>query len=613
MADFPNVETDEEWSEEETDQPDGDGEDETDGSFLPSWLHSAKTKIKEGIKDVVYTAMGDILAYYAKPGSGMAKHGATKPLIGGPKDRLSKIAVIGGGPAGIHMSYLLTDKGYENITIFERSERIGGKSMSVHHRNAKHEMGTCYISPDYDKVKDLLREFGLSDQVEVVGRTVWEPEKTDQGVSFKNWIFREVAMALGRPDLSRGSCALEVFKEALAYTELHKELLGNYDHDAFFMPRPSAEALDRLNCSIDEFLTKNELNALKPIFLLAFSLQGYGFLETTSALYGMMWVTPTLLSGLVEQVKFRKALPQAELRKRPAGERRTITTLTKGFEELWRAMLDSPQMSGVTVRRQAHISAVRRDPAGVHITFTTLQGVKRSKEEETFDFLVIAAPIQEVAPVLDLHDDERSIFSRVETSTFITTLFDYEPAKAPRSPAVDSWFANVRPGKELSVWSLRDTHHLLRQNEVKISLPDPHRGSAVSYQYAARPLTEADHVVVQRSHANHFERHGLKNVSIVNRQVWSYFPHYDIAAMSEGVLWDIVELQGKYHTWYTGAYTCFEAVNAIVGYNKMLVDVWAEQQLDRPDAVQALVAESILLGAPASQFVEEPEDESAHV
>lgn len=583
MADLPSCFSDEELSDNEDEET--PGEDEVDGpADSPSWIGYFKEKARVAMM----SALGDILAWHAEPNKKRPKYPATK-LDGGPPPNGS-VAIIGGGPAGIHMAHLLRQKDNRRlITIFERSDRIGGKSRTRFHRGAYHEMGTCYISPAYTKVKQLLRDFSNDDQVEVVGRSVFEPS-SDRALPFRKWIFREVAKHIGGHP-SKPHCAWEVFRQSFAYTDLHKKLLGDYD--GFLMPRPSVEVMEELNCSIDEFLTRHQLNALKPVFMLAFTLQGYGYLEHTSALYGLMWVTPLLLTGLVEQLKFRKALPCRELSKRPAGERRTITMLVRGFELLWQTMAEKHDLD---IIREADITAIKRDHTGVHIDYKTSGKARRM----SYDFLVIAAPIQEVLPVLDARDDEHQIFSKVKVSTFVTTLFDYEPAKTPVQPAVDSWFCNLVAGKDYPVWSVRDTHHLLRQSKCPFHLEDKHVGSAVSYQFADRPLKSGDSDIIAEEHSNHFERHGLKKVKVIERQTWQYFPHYSAEEMSRGVLWDIISMQGRHRTWYTGAWTSFEAVNAIVSYNTMLVDLWTEQNAEC-DAIRHLVAASRSLGVPASR------------
>lgn len=44
-----------------------------------------------------------------------------------------KICVIGAGPAGLAAAEALQEKGYEDVTILERSHRAGGMALSLNY------------------------------------------------------------------------------------------------------------------------------------------------------------------------------------------------------------------------------------------------------------------------------------------------------------------------------------------------------------------------------------------------------------------------------------------------------------------------------------------------
>ena len=41
-------------------------------------------------------------------------------------DKNVRVAIIGGGPAGLSAGMYLEKKGYENYVIYEKSDRVGG-------------------------------------------------------------------------------------------------------------------------------------------------------------------------------------------------------------------------------------------------------------------------------------------------------------------------------------------------------------------------------------------------------------------------------------------------------------------------------------------------------
>lgn len=61
----------------------------------------------------------------------------------------SKIAIIGAGPSGVNMAYVLKNLGYTNVKIFEKTERIGGLAKTNKYNGVTHEMGACYTAGNY--------------------------------------------------------------------------------------------------------------------------------------------------------------------------------------------------------------------------------------------------------------------------------------------------------------------------------------------------------------------------------------------------------------------------------------------------------------------------------
>ena len=70
------------------------------------------------------------------------------------------------------------------------------------------------------------------------------------------------------------------------YFRLHNELFGKYDGD--FMLRPSEEVLVRTRGTLLDFPKKEVLVAIKNAFKTSTQLQGYGFVDEVSALYGLV-------------------------------------------------------------------------------------------------------------------------------------------------------------------------------------------------------------------------------------------------------------------------------------------------------------------------------------
>ena len=72
-------------------------------------------------------------------------------------DRNTRIAILGGGPAGLSAAMYLEKKGYENYTVFEKNNRVGGKCYSPKYKDGRaYEMGAIMGCPTYFAVQEVM-------------------------------------------------------------------------------------------------------------------------------------------------------------------------------------------------------------------------------------------------------------------------------------------------------------------------------------------------------------------------------------------------------------------------------------------------------------------------
>ena len=121
----------------------------------------------------------------------------------------------------------------------------------------------------------------------------------------------------------------------------------------------------------------------------------------------------------------------------------------------------------------------------------------------------------------------------------------------------------------MSVWASRNSREAFAVGSSgSEEIPGGNMRYEMAYQYSTRrpckPLFKA---------WGHFENTQASQVDIVTQKVWRYFPHYSTKDVTDGVLWDILEMQGSHKTWFIGSSVSFESLKSVLEYNKLLLSL----------------------------------------
>lgn len=329
-----------------------------------------------------------------------------------PRDKNCKIAIVGAGPSGLLVAHKLCHMGYTDITILEAK---GNDSPAPPELIAKYagktqtnlidqptindleeipaELGTCYLSPAYDKMINQFKSDGLiSEGQERVSFDQQEglPTIRDIVVSdqftmdgpvmalLKTTAGRKEIEKLVQPEILRGD-QLPLSIEDSAYYTLKgfeayyegKNLLNddnivekfesfeigvlarstveyilfslkNFGQDRPFIPDRKKVNPDLFTLNINQFLDKYDFKALLGLFQYGYSVQGYGSTapdSTMPAFYLLMWVTPGILFvNLKDKIldEVRELCPRwlaPIIRDEP-----TVTAFTKGWGDIWETL-----------------------------------------------------------------------------------------------------------------------------------------------------------------------------------------------------------------------------------------------------------------------------------
>ena len=137
----------------------------------------------------------------------------------------SKIGIVGAGPSGVHMAYELKQRGYTNVTILERSWRVGGKAETFFYREAEMPMAVVLWTSDYTTtLLPLLEKFGLKEEddsnvMNPTAHNMYWPTNGDSVPAF-------APASVVTPEIF--AATLQALNK---YTDLHQEYLGIYGND----------------------------------------------------------------------------------------------------------------------------------------------------------------------------------------------------------------------------------------------------------------------------------------------------------------------------------------------------------------------------------------------
>jgi len=447
------------------------------------------------------------------------------------------------------MAYLLKKKGFTDITLLEKNSRSGGKSLTINYRGAPQDMGTVYLSPDYEEnIIKLMKKY-TGDNLAHLPPASIRLGDLKLSIPYKQYVIVESMRNFNTTNTT--IAGMKLVHAMKSYIGLHARLFGNYTGE--LMPRPSRSVMHRIRGTFMDFLKRENLASLQPIFLASHTMQGYGHLDEISALYGLMWNTPKLMVGLLKRLQ---------------GATNTgLYMLKHGFQPLWEAIIDQENLR---VHYDVDIRLLYRNRRGSWLC-------TRDERECHFFRFVIWTPELKLSfrKFRPARSDERDIFSRTQVHYYSTSLVDSLNVKRGLT-AIDYMFGNVLSKREHSVWAQRDSYAALRgyagpayQNGTYPSGNDRKKTrTVVGYQYGKRKPRVGQLRRIMKATLS--EMHGT-SIRIRKVEPWRYFPRFSPADMNAGILWDILEMQGRHGMWYAGSSVIFESVKSVVEYNELLV------------------------------------------
>jgi len=280
-----------------------------------------------------------------------------------------RICVIGGGISGVSVAYYLKEKGYKNITLLEKSHRIGGKCHSIIYKGRSYEMGAIMGLPSYKNINELMNKFGMTKKGPIFTRGFYNVE---------------------------GNKVRQLPKEQLRDFTKQLKKLSNTLKKYEFLKTPGYKNLPEELCMpFGQWCEKNDLSVVKKIYSHCFTTFGFGEIEEIATAYVLKVLDYENLMSFIEITH--------------------IDTWIEGIGELVSRISDTIN----DVRLTQNVEGVIPLENGKIV-------VKTNLEEYTFDKVICTISLKEFGELINNYHEEKELFNKIIYEKFRVYAYKVE-------------------------------------------------------------------------------------------------------------------------------------------------------------------------------------------
>lgn len=447
-------------------------------------------------------------------------------------DMNERIAILGGGPAGLSAGMYLEQKGYHDYTIFEREDHVGGKCHSPEFKGRRYEMGAIMGVPSYYAVHDVEEFCGITHDGPKLNRNY----KDGKGKVIDP--FDPKKNPLKVPRLLKMRNQMKEFGEILSTkykgydVNGHRGVAqGRYEGDAVTPEREHVEGenlnLKDLALPFREFCKKNGVELVEDVWIGPFTAFGYGYFDEIPAAY------------VLKYLDFQTTMNFVNV---------NLWTWKDGTQSIWEH-LNSKLEHGA--RLNSDITKVERRNGKVLITV--------NGEVEEFDKVIITSPLQYMADYFDATPEEKDHFSKIEYERYDVLAFTTKPEEHPEiSYYIFDNMDEKRYG-HLMVYYNRwrdDDAQMLTTYALRTHTGDPE----IDYGTCREMVLGDLKVMGNPAEKVHLEKD------------WYYFPHVDSETYASGWYDEVEAIQGSLNTFYAGEVMSFGDMDETAEYSRELVE-----------------------------------------
>ncbi len=457
-------------------------------------------------------------------------------------DKNTRICIIGGGPAGLSAAMYLEKKGYENYTILERLNRVGGKCWSPTYNGRRYEMGAIMGVPSYYAVHDVEEFCGITHDGPKLNRN-YKNSKGDVIEPFepKKNILKIPRLLKMKKQVKKLGEILETKYKGYDLNGHRGVAEGRYDGFAVTPGREPVKGenpnLKDLCMPFSEWCKLNDVELTQDIWIGPYTSFGYGYFDEIPAAY------------VLKYLDFQTCMNFVKI---------NLWTWKEGTQYIWE-QLDAHLKH--QARLNSAIEKVERRDGKVYVT------VNGAVEE--YDKLIVTAPLHIPGTRMDgqkgfdeycdVRDDEKELLSKIDYERYDVLAVETKPEDHPEI----SYYVFDNMVKE------RLGHLMVYYRRWRDSKDQ------VITTYALRkhkdmkevPYDECKKMVLEDLKTMH---NPASNV--VNEWSVYYFPHVFSEDYSAGWYDKLEAMQDKYDTFYAGEIMAFGDMDETAEYSRELVE-----------------------------------------
>lgn len=435
-----------------------------------------------------------------------------------PKKNNTRVAVIGAGVAGLTAAYQLKKKGYHNVVVFEKEDKVGGKCFSFEYKLDAFDMGGHEMLAGYADVMEMAAELGAPSKT-TIPPLIYD-RKHQKYLSFTESV------------TISGFSKMQVMWACLRYWWMAK-----FKYRKFARPHLGfADMPDELTMPLEEWLKAKKLEPLRNIIDFVIKVQGYGQYNDTTAAYFVKFMSPANWSSLIlSGIGITKKWPRV---------------FVDGMQNFWERVA-----LNVHVKTSSPVTKVLRNPGNTQAPVQIWIG--EQSEPLIFDKIVVACPLDHhTAQFLDLDTQEKELFAQIETITFVTTACRIQGLPAGVVATIP--LNNVAEGEYTGY--IKD----YRNDDMAIFFSIAAQGQ--SGEEIIDKIKEVFKGITP------YQGVAPRLLDVHIQKIWHYFPHVKPKAQQQGFYVQLESLQGQKNTYFVGSLFSFEIVGNTAAYAKALVE-----------------------------------------